>query len=278
MPAGQRVAPEVAPEPAEEEEEEEADVPEEEEEAPPSMFLLEEETEAETTDDPKGDDISLTIDAPVAPPRPEVTVSTMMAIDLILSDKLVNLMATDVLSGTYASPSLKLAGDVGFYRAGLQTLFPKGPQRDVAVATLESDIFEVPRDINEHTFVFPKLDMRWSDDYQSFVTTQTMNALGSVRGNPISKMVEVHVEVKMPSGGDDRLYIYVKSPSEQYYFFGFKDGVLNVVSNNTQFMNELDNMKARELVLKMDDGETYEILPVSPSTAEVFLRRVRDAF
>jgi len=91
-------------------------------------------------------------------------------------------------------------------------------------------------------------------------------------------MLEVRAEVKMTTGGDDRLYIYIKSPSELYYFFGFKDGIMNVVSNNTQFMNELESMKPKELILKMDDGETYEILPVSAGTAQTFLRRVKDAF
>jgi hypothetical protein len=91
-------------------------------------------------------------------------------------------------------------------------------------------------------------------------------------------MLEVHAEVKMTTGGDDRLYLYIKSPSELYYFFGFKDGIMNVVSNNTQFMNELESMKPKDLIMKMDDGETYEILPVSVGTAQTFLRRVKNAF
>ena len=60
-----------------------------------------------------------------------------------------------------------------------------------------------------------------------------MSGLASVRGNTIGKQIEVSIEIKMPTNGDDRLYIYLKSPSELYYFFGFKDGVLNVTSNNT---------------------------------------------
>ena len=82
----------------------------------------------------------------------------------------------------------------------------------------------------------------------------------------------------MTTGGEDRLYLYIKSPSETYYFFGFKDGILNVVSNNNSFMNTLRDMKAKELVLEMDDGQTYEILEVTPGTAATFLRRVEEAF
>jgi hypothetical protein len=168
--------------------------------------------------------------------------------------------------------------DKAFYLAGIKTLFPEGKERSDAEASLAAAVMNVPRKINEHTFLFTQLNLQWSNDYQSFVSTDKLSGLASIKGNPISKMLEVHAEIKMPTGGDDRIYLYIKSPSELYYFFGFKDGVLNVVSNNTQFMNELEGMKPKDLVLKMDDGQTYEILPVSPGTAQTFLRRVESAF
>jgi hypothetical protein len=37
-------------------------------------------------------------------------------------------------------------------------------------------------------------------------------------------------------------------------------------------------MKPKDLIMKMDDGATYEILPVSPGTAQTFLRRIETAF
>ncbi|OAV44876.1 hypothetical protein [Lewinella sp. 4G2] len=276
MPTGQRVAAQVQIEekPAAPEPEEEEDTP------PPSMFLLEEETVTakDTTQEKKK--VELTINAPVAPSRPEVLVEAMMAIDLIFPDKLVNMMANDVLSGTFASPGLNLVTDREFYSTGLETLFLEGKERAGAIASLDAGVLEVPRKINEHTLFFPKMKLKWSDDYQSFVSTEKLNGLASIRGNTVSKMVEVYTEIKMPTGGDDRLYIYLKTPSELYYFFGFQAGVLNVVSNNTQFMDELEGMKPKDLVKKIKgkDGGTYEILPVSPATADTFLRRVKDAF
>ncbi len=80
----------------------------------------------------------------------------------------------------------------------------------------------------------------------------------------------------MPSAtGDDRLYIYLKSPSGLYYFFGFKQGILSITSNNTVFMQQLGGMKEKELIQKMPDGETFEIQAVEVSTANIFLRRVQ---
>ena len=122
------------------------------------------------------------------------------------------------------------------------------------------------------------MKMRWNTDYQSFVSTEQYNGLASVAGRPISRRFESYMEVKMTTGGDDRLYLFLKSPSETYYFFGFRDGILNVVSNNNTFMNELRDTRAKDLVLEMPDGQTYEILEVTPGTAQTFLRRVQAAF
>ncbi|WP_020567991.1 hypothetical protein [Neolewinella persica] len=253
----------------------------EEKKETPSMFLLEEETEPKPVDSTAvaGEGkTGITIEGEVAEKYPDVKVKAMAAIDLILPNKLVNMMATDIISGGYAAPGLNVVTDKEFYMAGLETLFPESKEKVEARASLDAAVFRVPEKINDHTFLFTQLNMKWSSDYQSFVTTDKLSGLASIKGNPIAKMLEVHVEVKMTTGGDDRLYIYLKSPSELYYFFGFKDGIMNVVSNNTSFMNELETMKAKDLIMKMDDGATYEILPVSPGTAQTFLRRIETAF
>ena len=85
------------------------------------------------------------------------------------------------------------------------------------------------------------------------------------------------IEFRMPSNEDDRLYIYLKSPSELYYYFGFKQGILEITSNNPTFMEALTGLKNKDLVQKMPDGETYEIQAVEPSVAKIFLRRIQAA-
>ena len=245
----------------------------------PSMFVLEEEAEPAPADTTAADGkVSLTIDGPVTEAYPDVDVMAMAAIDLILPNKLQNIMATDFLSSSFSNPGINIGLNQSFYTAGIKTLFPEGKERQEALTALAGSVFKVDPKINKHTFLFTDLKFRWSRDNQSFMTTEKMNGLASVKGNAVAKVIESHAEVKMTTGGEDRLYLYVKSPSELYYWFGFKDGVLNVYSNNTQFMNELEGMKAKELVLKMDDGETYEILPVSSGTVQRWLERIKTAF
>ncbi|MEL7377324.1 MAG: hypothetical protein AAFN65_10225, partial [Bacteroidota bacterium] len=181
-------------------------------------------------------------------------------------------------SASFASPALNLISDANFYRNGMLNMFPDSPERTEAMNGMSLGMMDVPSRINSHSFLFSKLEMEWVEDYQSFVSKADKTGLVSINGETINKMLEIKVEFKMPAAGDDRMYIYVKSPSELYYFFGYNDGILNVCSNNTSFMQEIYDMKPRDLVLKMDDGETYEILPVELSTANAFLRRMDNAF
>ncbi|NJB85391.1 hypothetical protein GGR26_001136 [Lewinella marina] len=241
-----------------------------------NMFLLEEEAE----DAPATDvtELSLTVAAPAEEQYPETNVEMMAAIDLILPGPLLSIMANDIVSGAYSAPQLAINQKVPFATAGITTLFPAGPDRERAIAGLTADAMDLPPAINRHTFLFSDMKMRWNTDYQSFVSTQPMNGLASVAGRPVSRRFESYLEVKMTTGGDDRLYLFLKSPSETYYFFGFKDGILNVVSNNNAFMNELRDTKPKDLVLEMPDGQTYELLEVTPGTAQTFLRRVQAAF
>jgi hypothetical protein len=98
-----------------------------------------------------------------------------------------------------------------------------------------------------------------------------------VDGEVINRMVEGYVEFKMPTNEDDRLYIYLKSPSEYYYFFGYKQGILSATSNNEKFNEALLGLKKKETTIKMDDGQFYEIAPVNQGTAQMFVNRIRAA-
>ena len=199
----------------------------------------------------------------------------MTTIDLILPENLLRMMLLDFQSSSFDAPAIDYQQDNAFYSKAARTLFGTDKDMEKVIQTLQSGTFNIPPKLNKHTFVFSKLPVVWDTDYQSFITTKNKVPLVSINGEMLNRTVTGFIEFKMPTNGDDRLYIYLKSPSDYYYFFGYKQGVLNVVSNNTKFYDEVVNMKEKERIFKMDDGETYEIQPVNPGTAEAFVRRVQ---
>jgi hypothetical protein len=204
-----------------------------------------------------------------------VTAQWMMGIDMILPENLLKIVYNDFQSASFESRAIGYLSDIAFYQKAVREIFPESKEREDALDGLGLGFLDLPKRVNPYTFLFSNIKMKWHQDYQSFVSTDKNNGLISINGEGLNKQVECYVEVKMPSTeDDDRLYIYLKSPSGLTYFFGFKQGIMSITSNNTVFMQQLQGMKEKDLIMKMDDGETYEIQSVELSSANLFLRRI----
>ncbi len=208
----------------------------------------------------------------------EVEARIMAGINFIVPERLLRIMTNEIQAGSFDARAISYLTDINFYKKAAYELFPgDDPNVKESIEAISSGFLDLPPKVNNYTFLFSEIPMTWNSDYQSFISTEKELGLASINGVPIHKKLECYLEVKMPTNLKDRLYLYVKSPSGLFYFFGFKDGIMNVTSNNTAFMDELLAMKKKETIMKMADGQTYELLIVEPRTARVFLNRINGA-
>lgn len=212
---------------------------------------------------------------PVGPGFEPTTLEVMLGTHMRIPEPLLRIIENDFKSATFDSRAITYLTDIGFYRRAAQEIFPPGKETSDAMDGLSLGFLDLPKRLNTYNLLFSRVPLRWEPDYQSFISTNKNLGLVSINGESVNKMVEAYIELRMPSADDDdRLYIYLKSPSGLFYFFGFKQGILSITSNNTVFMETINEMKVKDLVLRMEDGETFEILPVEASNATVFLRRI----
>ncbi|MEN0003841.1 MAG: hypothetical protein AAF798_06845 [Bacteroidota bacterium] len=218
----------------------------------------------------------VSLDEPVGPPPTKpMEIEVMAGIQLICPAPLLKYIENDFKSMSFDALPIAYLTNLDFYRKSIKELFPaEDKEMQEALAGLSSGILNLPKKHNPYTFLLSKVKMKWSQDYQSFVSTDDRIGVTSIAGEPLNRIAKVYLEVRMPSNNDDRLYIYIKSPSELFYFFGFRQGILNVTSNNPKFMEELEGMKEKDRIIKMGDDQTYEIQPVEPGDATRFVRRV----
>ena len=187
----------------------------------------------------------------------------------------MKIIQTDFKSSTFETNPINYFNDILFYKKAVLELFPDDKETEKASNMIAGGSpLVLPKKTNDYSFLFSNLDMTWDIDYQSLITTKKKTGLVSIGGDMINSMITAYIECKMPTNEDDRLYIYLKSPSELYYFLGYKQGILSVVSNNTRFMEAVASMKEKEKIFKMPDGGTYEIQQVNPGTASSFVKRV----
>lgn len=204
----------------------------------------------------------------------KLDMDAMIGAKFTVPDKLLDIIITDFKSSTFDANPIVYAKEMNFYRRAVGQLFPDNEEIRKSIEGISLGSLGLPKKYNQHTFLFSKVPMIWDRDYQSFVSAKSKIGLSSINGEMLNTVITAYIEVKMPTNDDDRLYVYVKSPSQLYYFFGYKQGILNIVSNNTRFMDELLGMKDKEKIIKLPDGETYEIQPVEPSTAQAFVNRI----
>lgn len=222
------------------------------------------------------DTASLIAPDPRQEPEMPLTAELMLGATFQLPDQLLKILYNDITS-SFDAKVIPYLTDVEFYRKAAAELFPDDEEVKMAITGMSSGYLDIPKKFNPYTILFSKVKMKWNSEYQSFVSTDSKIGINSINGEPIQKVLECHIECKMPTNDDDRLYIYIKTTSELVYFFGYKQGILSVTSNNPTFMDALDGMKDKDLIQKMPDGETFEIMPVEFSDARLFLRRIEAA-
>ncbi len=222
------------------------------------------------------DTASLIAPDPMQEPEMPLTAELMLGVKFQLPDQLLKILYNDITS-SFDATVIPYLTDVEFYKKAAFELFPNNVEVETAITGMSSGYLDIPKKFNPYTLVFSKVKMKWESEYQSFLSTDSKIGINSINGDPIQKMLECYIECRMPTNDDDRLYIYIKTTSELVYFFGYKQGILSVTSNNPTFMDALDGLKDKDLIMKMPDGETFEIMPVEFSDARLFLRRIQAA-
>jgi hypothetical protein len=211
---------------------------------------------------------SSTYDAPV--------LADMMAgIDIQIPDALLRIMVGDLVSSSFDAADIAYASKDDFYSKALAEFITNETEYIQTSNVMKNRTLFFPKKYKHHTFLFSDLPMKWDPDYQSFVSRKEKVGLAAIGQDAINKVLTCYVEFRMPSNGDDRCYIYIKSPSEYFYYFGYKGGILSTVSNNTRYNEAVEGLKSKETIIKMPDGETYEIQPINPGTARKFMSRVK---
>jgi hypothetical protein len=205
---------------------------------------------------------------------PVVSIEIMAALDMIIPEPLIKVMVED-LSKSFEGSYVDYISDP-FFERYLPYFIEDDAQFIETANIMRNRSLTLPESFKKYPFFIPKVSMKWNPDLQSFVSTGDRLGLAAVHGNLLNRYFRGHLEIRMPSNEDDRLYLYLGSGSEFFYFFGYRGGILSVSSNNPAFVDEFTKLKGKELVLKLPGDKVYEIQFVETSTAEAWLRRIKE--
>jgi hypothetical protein len=205
-----------------------------------------------------------------------VTIEALVGMDMRIPEKFLKIMAQDIQAGSFDAIETDYLKD-DFYDKSLTEFISDKEDYEKVLTNMRNKTLEMPDKYNKFNFVFSRLPMRWNPETQSFISSVKKPDLQSVSGININKSTAAFVEFRMPSNEDDRVYVYIKTGNDYFYFFGYQKGMLSITSNNQKIEEEFKKIKPKERITKMPDGQPFEMQWVDNATAELFLRRVTAA-
>lgn len=204
-----------------------------------------------------------------------LSIEVMAALQMYIPDKLLKIMAADIQAGTFDAPDTDYKKD-DFAEKALAEFITDEKDYKKIVTEMKEKTLDLPDKYNKNSFFFSRMSMRWNSELQSFVSYGSKADLNSVLGIPINKKVTAWVEFKQPSNNDDRVYVYIKTANDFFYFFGYQKGVLGMASTNPKMEEEFNKIKPKERIAKTETG-TIELQWEDAGKGEMFVRRVQGA-
>jgi hypothetical protein len=189
-------------------------------------------------------------------------------------------MINEIKAATFDAQPSVYNTNMAFYQPALHEFVSDDKDWEEVLSNTRGNAIMLPKKDDKFAFVFGRQSVLWNNEYSSFFTLEDRIPVISIAGQPINKSLNVMIQYKMPSNGDDGLSFYIKASAELWYCFGYqsdeKGALLNITSSSTRFNDMLAAMKPKDLMIKMPNGKTLEIALVDPSSANNFVNKVRN--
>jgi len=136
-------------------------------------------------------------------------------------------------------------------------------------------IRKLPQDIN-YTFFFNKLKFRWNRPTASLVSYGDIG-LFSVGDEVVNRMVPGYVEIERKGGGYGVINVYFELEDGQWYFYSYRNYIMQAISSDEGFNNEILNLKEdRRIIYSKDEDTPYEFVISSRRKMVDFKRKMEE--
>ena len=125
----------------------------------------------------------------------------------------------------------------------------------------------------KHTLLLGKVKFKWHTETGSYLNYGKIG-IATINNKPVNKYVEGHLQILKRRSGD-LMKFYFKLPNNNYYYFSYSRGVMQTLSNNTDFMDAIKSLKNKQRKLKTPRGQTpYRYIVATDQNLAQFLRGI----
>lgn len=113
----------------------------------------------------------------------------------------------------------------------------------------------------QHRFLFTGLDLTWDASEDAFVSGENGIGIVSMDKQPIFRRIPGRIEWALGgAGGILRMYLHLDD--ENWYYFEYRNGVMNITSKDQLFIDAITELKDDKRRIKEDNQRfIYQVLP-----------------
>ncbi|MFA5418402.1 MAG: hypothetical protein WC341_08085, partial [Bacteroidales bacterium] len=194
----------------------------------------------------------------------------VLALNYLFDEKLLGDM-TDSIRLSY-NPGI--TDTKGIFPLFLKMNLPKdvNPTELIEELSLYGQIKKLP-DLLKQTMIFSDLNLVWDSDSRSWISVGKIG-LGYLGGQTINKYVEGHIQIE-PGTTGSTITIYLQPTPETWYYFTYKNGIMQVMSSDASFNEKLELVKPEKRILNANSETDYYEYVISTKRSVVeFLREM----
>jgi hypothetical protein len=202
---------------------------------------------------------------------PDSTIAGVFAtLDFYFSEEALSVLVADLASVNLKATDLN---DIT-YKRGLTALTGKEAATKLISEISSFGVYRRFPDELDHTLVLSQVKMAWNPDIKSFVSSGPIG-ISNIQKEPINKYTEGYIEIGRKRSGDI-LNAYFELTPSLWYFFSYSNGIMQAMSSNKAFNEELTSVKDDNRRQKVDKKEkAYQYIVSTNEKRNSFLRKMR---
>ena len=200
------------------------------------------------------------------------SLNVMNALDFFFPDEAMKVFA-DAVNGSEAS-GIDVSG-FNYSRSLREFVGTQEADKILTELSLYGQFRKFP-DVLDHTLVLTELQMNWNKDLRSFISSGPIG-ISNMGKISVNRKVKGYLEIGKRRSGDI-INLYVEPDENQWYFFTYANGTMQVISSNKSFNEKLTGLKESQRVIKGGKGvQNYQFIIGTPDKKAVFLRKMKQA-
>ena len=200
------------------------------------------------------------------------SLNVLSALDFFFSEEALKVFA-DALNASEAK-GLDVTG-LNYTRSLREFVGQEEADKILTELSLYGQYRKFPEVLN-HTMVLTGLQLSWDKDLRSFISRGPIG-ISNLGKFPVNKQVKGYIEIGKRRSGDI-LNFYFEPDENQWYFFTYANGTMQVLSSNKAFNDKLVGLKEDQRLIKGEKGQpSYQFIIGTGEKKATFLRKMKQA-